>query len=73
MLLIQKEKSSIRVKISGLSGTDGVLSAIGGYQNRLTGLPWLPGSGHTRYRPFAEKVRAMTQTVVVSLSREVFV
>ncbi|MBT9268005.1 MULTISPECIES: hypothetical protein [Pseudomonas] len=71
MLLIQKEKSSIDYKLSGFIRTDGDLSVIGDYQNRLTGLPWLPGSGHTRCRPFAEKVRAMNQPVLVSRSREV--
>ncbi|AMT88294.1 hypothetical protein AYO71_12305 [Pseudomonas koreensis] len=61
MLLIQKEKSSIAWQLLRFSGTDGILSAIGGYQKGLRGLPWQPGSGHTRYRPFAAKVRAMTQ------------
>jgi hypothetical protein len=73
MLLIQKGKSSIECKISDVGRTDGDLSVISDYQNRLTGLPWSPGSGHTRCRPFAEKVRAMTQTVLISLSREVLV
>jgi len=33
---------------------DGGLSVIGGYRNRSWGLPWLPGSGFTRCRPFAD-------------------
>lgn len=61
MLLIQKEKSSIAWQFLRFMGTDGILSAIGGYQEGLRGLPWQPGSGHTRYRPFAAKVRAMTR------------
>lgn len=61
MLLIQKEKSSIAWQLLRFAWTDGILSAIGGYQNGLGGLPWQPGSGHTRYRPFAAKVRAMIQ------------
>jgi len=63
MLLIQKEKSSIGCKFSDVSRTDGDLSVISDYQNRLTGLPWSPGSGHTRCRPFAEKVRAMKPAI----------
>jgi len=59
MLLIQKEKSSNGCKFSGVGRTDGDLSVIGGYQKTIGGLPWGPGSGHTRCRPFAEKVRAM--------------
>ena len=42
-------------------GMDGGFPAIGGYQKRIRGLPWPPGSGYTRCRPFAEKVRAMNQ------------
>ncbi|MCV2220389.1 MULTISPECIES: hypothetical protein [Pseudomonas] len=61
MLLIQKEKSSIAWQLLRFVGTDGVLSVIGGYQKGFRGLPWQPGSGHTRYRPFAAKVRAMNQ------------
>jgi hypothetical protein len=55
MLLIKKEKSSVRCKKLRFIRMDGGLSAIGGYQNRNRGLPWPPGSGHTRYRPSAEK------------------
>lgn len=59
MLLIQKEKSSVRWQLGQFVGTGGGLSAMGGYQIRSRGLPWPPGSGNTRCRPFAEKVRAM--------------
>jgi hypothetical protein len=60
MLLIQKEKSSAGLSGEPFKGTEGDLSVIGGYRIRLRGLTWLPGSGNTRCRPFAEKVRAMT-------------
>ena len=59
ILLIQKEKSSIEQQLEKIIGTGGGLAAIGGYQDRHGGLPWSPGSGDTRCRPFAEKVRAM--------------
>ncbi|CAI8973967.1 hypothetical protein EMIT0P4_60197 [Pseudomonas sp. IT-P4] len=42
-----------------ISGMGGGLVAIDGYQDGPRGLPWPPGSGDTRCRPFAEKVRAM--------------
>jgi hypothetical protein len=63
MLLIQKEKSSACVEHERFIGTGGGLSTVGGYQNRLRGLPWPPGSGYTRCRPFAEKVRAMNHPI----------
>ncbi|CAI8933004.1 hypothetical protein EMIT0P294_30508 [Pseudomonas sp. IT-P294] len=63
MLLIQKEKSSACVEHERFMGTGGGLSTVGGYQNRLRGLPWPPGSGYTRCRPFAEKVRAMNHPI----------
>ncbi|CAI8811545.1 hypothetical protein EMIT0P74_10288 [Pseudomonas sp. IT-P74] len=59
MLLIQKEKSSTEWQLDGFVVADGGFAVIGGYQNRTRGLPWPPGSGDTRCRPFAEKVRAM--------------
>jgi hypothetical protein len=72
MLLIQKEKSSTCEQVEGFIGTDGGLSVNGGYQNRTRGLPWPPGSGYTRCRPFAEKVRAMNYPAPTLHAHEVF-
>ncbi|CAI8886484.1 hypothetical protein EMIT0P44_350035 [Pseudomonas sp. IT-P44] len=72
MLLIQKEKSSTCWQFERFVGTDGGLSVIGGYQNRTRGLPWPPGSGDTRCRPFAEKVRAMNHPTLTLRHNEVF-
>jgi hypothetical protein len=71
MLLIQKEKSSICWQLAGFHETDGGLSVIGGYQNGPGGLPWPPGSGYTRCRPFAEKVRAMNLPILTPRHHEV--
>jgi hypothetical protein len=72
MLLIQKEKSSVQSRIGEFGGTDGDLTVIGSYCNGIRGLPWLPGSGNTRYRPSAEKVCAMTHLTTPCANNEVF-
>ncbi len=72
MLLIQKEKSSIDCEIERFAEMNGGLSAIGGYQILARGLPWPPGSGNTRYRPSAEKVRAMHHMICQSRNSEEF-
>ena len=71
MLLIQKEKSSTWSRWGDFGETDGGLSVIDGYQNGLRGLPWPPGSGYTRCRPFAEKVRAMNHPILTPRHHEV--
>ncbi|CAI8818478.1 hypothetical protein EMIT0P12_20511 [Pseudomonas sp. IT-P12] len=72
MLLIQKEKSSAPWQFERLIGTGGGLSSIDGYQKRIAGLPWRPGSGNTRCRPFAEKVRAMNHSTFTACTHGVF-
>lgn len=71
ILLIGKEKSSAIsdfLSVLGVSIVESAAvkgqSAVGGYQNGGSGLPWRPGSGFTRCRPQAAKVRFMTRFMV---------
>lgn len=72
MLLIQKEKSSVCYLLNRFQRTGGGLSLIAGYQKRSIGLPCRPGSGYTRCRPFAEKVRVMNHLNFTLLQNGVF-